>query len=145
MAGIQTKSRMWEQVKDDAGTTTEAPSSMRAYAHARTRRPTREAEGCEARREMEHGGKGAPSSTSSPPAPPRTRACTCRVEDVYAAGTTVHEVAPKRRLARSTVGRMVGVALRLRSRCDIAVRSDEARAVTGCGEAESGPAPSQRS
>ena len=40
------------------------------YAHARTRRPTREAEGCEARREMEHGGKGAaPSSTRFPPAP----------------------------------------------------------------------------
>ena len=32
----------------------------------------------------------------------------------------------------------------LRSRCDIAVHSDEARAMTGCDEAESGPAPSQR-
>ena len=37
-----------------------------------------------------------------------------------------------------------GCAARLRSRCDIAVRSDEARAMAGCGEAESGPTPSQR-
>ena len=39
---------------------------------------------------------------------------------------------------------MQAIALRLRSRCDIAVRSDEARAMTGCGKAESGPTPSQR-
>ena len=85
----------------------------------------------------------APSSTRSPPAPPRTRACTRRVEDAYTAGITVHEVAPKRRLARSA-GRSGSRSGSDATRCDIAVRSDEARAMTGCGEAESGPAPSQR-